>query len=346
MPFETPSLPVLVHRTQSDLVGDSLRRSDAQVLARTVSGAAFGIYGYMGWIAEQILPDTAEVETLERIASLRLSQPRKAAQAAEGAASFVAAAGAVLDVDTVLQASDGRAYRVTAGVTTIAGTNTARIEAVDAGTLGNADGGLVLNLVQPVQGVDSAFTILAGGLVGGVAQESVESLRARVIQSYRVIPHGGSADDYETWALECPGITRAWTRRRYVGPGTVAVFVMRDDDANPVPTAEQLEEVRLYIEPRRPVTAEVYVLAPIQKSVVYSIRLNPDTSAVRASVEAQLRDLHVREAALGETLLLTHIAEAISGSSGEWDHSLVAPLADVTAHANELLTFGGCLWLG
>ena len=36
MPFDTPSLPVLVNRTQSDLAGDALRRSDAQVLARAV----------------------------------------------------------------------------------------------------------------------------------------------------------------------------------------------------------------------------------------------------------------------------------------------------------------------
>ena len=67
MPFETPSLPVLIKRTQSDLASDSLRQSDAQVLARTLSGAAFGLYGYLDWIAEQILPDTADESTLERI---------------------------------------------------------------------------------------------------------------------------------------------------------------------------------------------------------------------------------------------------------------------------------------
>lgn len=80
MPFETPSLPVLIQRTQSDLASDSLRQSDAQVLARTLSGAAFGLYGYLDWIAEQILPDKADESTLERIAALRLNQPRKAAR--------------------------------------------------------------------------------------------------------------------------------------------------------------------------------------------------------------------------------------------------------------------------
>ncbi|WP_047302117.1 baseplate J/gp47 family protein [Pseudomonas fluorescens] len=345
MPFETPSLPVLIQRTQSDLASDSLRQSDAQVLARTLSGAAFGLYGYLDWIAEQILPDKADESTLERIAALRLNQPRKAAQAARGSVSFMAAAGAVLDVDTLLQSSDGRSYKVTAARTTSAGLNSTTIQAVDGGTLGNADAGLELTAVQPVQGIGNAFTVLAPGLSGGVARESLESLRSRVIRSYRIIPHGGSADDYETWALECPGITRAWCRRNYLGPGTVGLFVMRDDDTDPMPTVELLAEVKQYIEPRRPVTAEVYVLAPTRKSVVYSIRLNPDTSAVRAAVEAQLRDLHAREAALGETLLLTHIAESISGAAGEWDHQLVAPVADVAAEPNELLTYGGCVWL-
>lgn len=344
MPFETPSLPVLIQRTQSDLASDSLRQSDAQVLARTLSGAAFGLYGYLDWIAEQILPDKADESTLERIAALRLNQPRKAAQAARGSVSFMAAAGAVLDVDTLLQSSDGRSYKVTAARTTSAGLNSTTIQAVDGGALGNADAGLELTAVQPVQGIGNAFTVLAPGLSGGVARESLESLRSRVIRSYRIIPHGGSADDYETWALECPGITRAWCRRNYFGPGTVAVFVMCDDDPRPLPTGEQLAQVQTYIEALRPVTARVRVMAPVMLPVTYALRLTPDTSAVRAAVESQLRDLHSREAGLGQPLLLSHIREAISSATGEQDHQLLAPLADVPASNNQLLVFGGCQW--
>lgn len=345
MPFETPTLPVLVSRTQSDLASDALRRSDALVLSRTLAGTAYGLYGYLDWIAEQILPDTADEQTLERIANLRLSQPRKAAQPAKGSASFTAAAGRVVDVDTLMQASDGRTYRVTEGVTTVAGTNTAKLEAVDAGTLGNIDAGSVLTLIQPVEGLVSTFTVLAPGLQGGIAQESIESLRARVVRSYRVIPHGGSKDDYETWALEVPGVTRAWCRRNFMGPGTVGVFFMRDGDPEPIPDADQLAEVHDYIEPLRPVTAELYVIAPVEVAVTYRIRLTPDTGAVRLAVEAQLMDLHSREAGLGDGLLLTHIREAISSSVGETDHKLIAPVADVPAAANQLLRFGGCVWL-
>lgn len=345
MPFETPSLPVLISRTQSDLASDVLRRSDAQVLARTLSGTAYGLYGYLDWIVDQILPDRADEETLERIAILRLTQPRNPAQPAEGSVGFTAAALAVLDVDAVLQADDGRTYKITAGLTTAAGANTTTVAAVDAGVLGNADAGLTLRLVQPVEGVVNNFTVLAPGLTGGIAQESVESLRARIVRSYRVIPHGGSKDDYETWALEVPGVTRGWCRSNYLGPGTVGLFVMRDGDTEPVPNPTQLAEVKAYIESLRPVTAELYVLPPVEKQVAYKIHAVPDTSAVRASIQAQLIDLHEREAGLGETLLITHIAESISGSAGETDHQLVAPAANVTAAANELLTFGGITWL-
>ncbi|MFK0090637.1 baseplate J/gp47 family protein [Pseudomonas sp. NPDC090755] len=345
MPFETPTLPALISRVQADLGSNALRHSDAQVLARALSAAAYGLYGYLDWVAEQILPDSADEETLERMAAIRLSAPRKPAQPATGPVGFTAAAGAPLDANTVLQASDGRSYRVTVDVFTVAGANTATVEALDGGPLGNAEAGLSLNLVQPVEGIASAFTVLAPGLVGGIAQENLEALRGRVIRSYRVIPHGGSADDYETWALECPGITRAWCRGNYLGSGTIALFVMRDNDEDPIPNPEQLVAVKAYVEVRRPVTAELYVFAPVPVPVVYSVRLKPDSTAVRASVEAQLLDLHAREAGLGDTLLISHIRETISGANGEHDHVLVSPAADVVPAANQLLTYGGCVWL-
>jgi uncharacterized phage protein gp47/JayE len=227
----------------------------------------------------------------------------------------------------------------------VAGLNTTTIEAVDAGTLGNADPGLTLSLVQPVAGVTNTFTVLAPGVTGGIAEESVESLRARVVRSYRVIPHGGSSADYETWALEVAGVTRAWCRGSYLGPGTVGLFIMRDGDVDPVPNPAQLAEVKAYIEPLRPVTAELYVLAPNRVPVLYTIHAVPDTSAVRAGIQAQLIDLHEREAGLGETLLVSHIREAISGSSGEIDHQLIAPVANVVPATNQLLTFGGITWV-
>lgn len=345
MAFNVPSLPALVDQVQGDLAVDPLRQSDAVVVSRAVGGVAFGLYGYLQWIARQILPDTADEETLERDADLRLEVARRPAVAATGPAQFQAMAGALLDAGTLLQSQDGRRYRVAAAVNTTAGANTAALEAVTPGAAGNLAAGVELRLVSPVLGVVDGFTVQAPGVTGGTDQESVESLRERVVRSYRVIPHGGDADDYVTWALEVPGITRAWVVRNLVGLGTVGVFAVRDNDPSIAPDASELAALQAHLEIRRPVTAEVYAMAPTLVPVTFSLSVRPDSLAIRAAVEANLRDLVAREAELGGKVLLSHIRAAISAAAGENDYTLASPSADLSPAALGLLTFGGCVWL-
>lgn len=345
MPFNTPSLPELISTELSRLAGTSaLIRSDAEVLSRVLAAGSYGRYGHQAYIADQILPDTADEETLLRMAQARLKRGRLDAEEATGPATFSGAVSAVLDAGTLLQRDDGVRFRVTTTVTLTDVSGTAKLEALEPGPLGNTPAGTVLRLVSPVLGVKETITVDAPGLQGGVAQESIEALRARVIRSYRVIPHGGSKSDYETWALEVAGVTRAWVVRHWMGPGTVGVFFMRDSDVDPIPSAEACEVVRAYIEKERPVTAELYVLPPAEKPVQYELRITPDSSAVRRAVEAALVDLHSRESALGAELLLSHIREAISGATGERDHEVIKPTGNVSAAANQLLTYGGVLW--
>ncbi|MGX1127306.1 baseplate J/gp47 family protein [Pseudomonas sp. HLS-6 TE3448] len=344
MPFETPSLPALISRAQSDLGGSALLRSDAEVLARVQAAASFGRYGHQEYIAAQILPDTADQDTLRRMARVRLKRDRLEAVVSSGAATFSGAASALLDAGVLLQRDDGVRFRVTASVVLAGQSGTVKLEALEAGQLGNTPAGTILRLISPVLGINDTVTVDAPGLQGGTEQESIEALRARVIRSYQVIPHGGNQDDYVTWALEVPGVTRAWLVRHWMGPGTVGLFFVRDGDLDPIPSAAACEEVRVYIEKQRPVTAELYVLPPLEKPVQYELKIIPDSGAVRRSVEAALVDLHNRESDLGAGLLWTHIGEALSGALGERDHQLISPAADVVAARNEMLTYGGVLW--
>jgi uncharacterized phage protein gp47/JayE len=345
MTFNTPTLPTLITRAQGDLAGTSaLLRSDAEVLSRVLGAASFGRYGHQAYIAQQILPDTADEETLRRMARVRLKRDQLPAVAAKGPVGFVGTAGALLDAGTLLRREDGQRFRVSLPVTLTGASGVAVLEAVTPGQLGNTPAGTTLRTVSPVLGVSDTFTVQAPGLTAGTEEEGLETLRARVERSYKVVAHGGSTSDYQTWALEVPGVTRAWVRRHWMGPGTVAVFIARDGDIDPIPTLEALAQAFAYIENERPVTAELAVLAPVEKPLPYQIQLTPDSGATRAAVEAALMDLHNRESDLGVTLLLTHIREAISAATGEKDHQLFAPLADVVPGANELLTFGGILW--
>lgn len=349
MSFDVPTLPTLIERADADLSSnaqEALRRSDQQVLSRVHAGTAHGLYGYLSWIALQILPDTCDEEMLLRYANLRLTGGRRSATSALGSVQCTGLEGSVIDAGVLMQYSDGRRYAVTSAVTLGATPATVPVQAVEAGSDGNLAAGVKLTMVSPVLGVQDQATVLAPGITGGTPEESVEELRQRVIRSFQVVAHGGSASDYVTWALEVPGVTRAWCIPGHIGVGTVGLIFVRDNDVNPIPDTNAVAAVAEYIDTVRPVAAlEVYVGGPTPKPVNFQIHVTPDTTAVRAAVEASLRDLLTLNTSPGSGLLKSHIDEAISGADGETDHQLVAPAADVTATATELVTFGGITWL-
>lgn len=348
MPFNIPGLVALIKRVRADLVPatstGALRRTDAEVLSRVHSGVASGLYQHQDYIAAQSLPDKCDEDMLLRYAQWRLGRGYRAATYATGFMDCEGQTGAPVDAGTLFQAPDRSQVIVTAD-TVINGVTAVPIRAVVAGAAGNLEGGTKLTAVSPVLGVSDEAVITSAGMTGGVNQETLEQLRAAVLRTYRLVPQGGSADDYETWALEYPGVTRAWTRRNWVGPGTVAVFIMCDGDDDPFPNEAFRAAVFAYLDKKRHATGELYVLAPKPKPIVYQIRLTPDTGPVRAAVRVALKALILAEASLGVTLLRSHQDEAISGAAGEDDHEMLVPAANVTVLPNEIATFGDIAWL-
>lgn len=347
MTFQLPTLPELIERVGGDLTSNAdgaLRRSDQRALMRVHSGASHEMHGYLGWTARQILPDECDEAMLLRHARLRLAVPRKDAAAAAGFVSASGAEGKTINAGALLQADDQRRYVVVETVAIRAGTAKVQIRALEAGMAGNVAAGVRLRFVSPVVGVSDTVVVLDAGISGGTDQESIDRLRQRVIRSYRLVPDGGNGDDYVTWALEVPGVTRAWCRPRYMGLGTVGVFFMRDDDLNPVPDEQACALVRAHIESRRPVTAELYVLAPKPRPIDFDIRLSPDDEATRQAVVESLSDLLEREGELGVTVLESHLRYAISGARGERDHKLLQPADDVALQPNEIPVMGEVTW--
>lgn len=347
MPFRLPLLSEIVERTNADLTtnaGGSLRRSDQQVIARVHSGASHEMHGYLEWSAKQILPDSCDEDMLLRHGKLRLRVPRKDAVAATGSVRVRGAIDAVVDAGTLLQSDEQRQYVVTASVVLAETIADVSVRAFDTGTAGNIEGGSQLRFVSPVLGIAETATVLNPGITGGTNQESIERFRQRVIRSYRLVSDGGNADDYVTWALEVPGVTRAWCIRHYMGLGTVGVFIMRDDDLYPFPDEQARAAVHAYIETQRPVTAELYVLAPQARPIDFEIALAPDDSATRAAVTESLADLLLREGDLGVTVLESHLREAISRARGERDHKFYAPTGDIALRPNEIPVVGRITW--
>lgn len=351
MPFTRPTLPELIDRAAADIesrlpdADARLRRSVLNVLVRMHAGSVHGLYGYLDWLAKQLMIDTAELEHLNRWASI-WGVTRRAATAAAGNVTFTGTDGASIPAGTTLQRSDGVEYTTDALGTIAGGTATVAVTAVVAGAAGNADAGVALTLVSPISGVNSQATVAAGGLAGGADAEVDDLLRERLLARIQQPPHGGADFDYVAWALEVPGVTRAWVYPAELGLGTVTVrFMMDDTYADGIPQAGDVAAVQAYIDALRPVTAAVTVAAPIAVPLDITITLTPNTATVRAAVEAELADLIRREAEPGGTLLISHIREAISSAAGETDHVLSVPAADVAHGTGEIATMGVVTWV-
>lgn len=344
MPFSRPTLSELITRTQQDfesrlgLVGKIVRNTFVWVFARVYAGLAHGMYGFIAWVADQIFPDTAEDENLVRWATL-FGLSRTPAAFAEGEVTVTGTSGAVVEVDTLLVRADGVEFRVLAEETLVDGEAVLNVRAVIADENSNTELGVALSFQTPVTDVDISG-LVTSEIVGGADEEEIEDLRARLLSRMAAPIQGGSASDYEQWALEVSGVTRAWVKPLYLGEGTVGIFFVRDDDESIFPSEAEVEEVSGYIDERRPVTAHHYVFAPTADLVDFTISLSPDAQSVKEAVTGELEDLFLRDGEPGGTIYLSRMNEAISLAQGELDHTLISPTADFEADAGMLPMLG------
>ncbi|MBP2314891.1 baseplate J/gp47 family protein [Azospirillum soli] len=345
--FARPTLPTLVEQVRADLLArlsqdEVLRRSDLEVQARVQAAALHSLYGFIDYVARQILPPTADTDVLERHAAW-WGIARKPATAASGLTTLMAAEGTVIPAGTVLQRIGAGDYRSAAEAVALSGVASVEVEAAFTGTLGNLPAGARLQLVSPIAGAQGVATVVE--VSGGADAETDADLLARLQDRVRQPPHGGNRHDYEAWALEVPGVTRAWVYRHRQGLGTVGIAFVMDGRVSIIPTPDEVAAVQAYIDERRPVTSEAVVFAPIPDPLNLTIRVSPDSTAVREAVEAELRDFVAREAEPGGTLHLSRLREAISSAAGEFRHELIAPLAEVVASAGHIAVPGAITWV-
>jgi uncharacterized phage protein gp47/JayE len=354
VPFDRPTLAELVTRVRGDIrgrlgiTGQLVRRATANVLAAVWAGAVHMLHGHLEWLTEQLFADTAIREFLLRMAAMFGITPTSATFAS-GVVTATGTDTTVIPVDTVLVRDDGATYVVTAEATITAGEAAVSVEAVEAGDDGNLDAGEELSFESPIAGVDSTATVDEDGITGGVDEETTEATRARFLLHLRRPPTGGSEQDYEAWALAVAGVTRAWVYENEDGLGTVTVRFVMDELEDIFPDAAAVTLVQTALDERRPVAVEVTAAAPDPLEVDFTIAPTPDTSAVRAAIEAELVDLLARMAEPGDgagrgNVLLSQIRTAIGIAEGVTDYTLTVPSADVEPAVGELAVLGTVTW--
>lgn len=346
--FYRPLLPELITQLRNDILArfqsdDLLRRADAEVYSRAVAAAVNTLYGYLDYLARNILPDEANELWLYRHGNLKKC-PRKPAAAASGWARWDGVEDDLsIDEGVELQRDDQVTFITTAAATSAGGTLRVPVECETAGADGNTDDGIALSLVSPVTGLSSRA--VADSIVGGANIEGVEQWRARIIDRWYYVPQSGADEDYVIWAESVPGISRAWAFRNWAGLGTVGVMCATDDDTNPVPSDAELQAVYDYIAPRSPVAGSaLHVFGPALHTIDFRIVVNPDTDEVRAAVMSEVKAELKRDGEPGGTISISRLNEAISEASGEYSHEMLSPVNDIQLADNELPVAGEFTW--
>jgi uncharacterized phage protein gp47/JayE len=352
MAFERPPLRELIERSAADIEawipgGDAhVRRHKLHLLGRVNAGAAHSQHGHMAYLALQILPDTADWETLLKWGSLRGLTPLKAA-GAYGTINVTGQPNALLKSGDVFQRSDGWEYVVSQTINLDAsGKATAQVVSLVGGYTGNSTAGSTLRLTRAIAGIASSATVVS--IAGGADAEGIESFRERVIFRWRNPPQAGALHDYIAWAREAhPAVTRAWAYRNEMGPNTVTVRFVCDHDPNGlIPTQQTINEVYQYIRAVMPATPELYVVAPIPVAINTRLTVSPDTAQVRGAVELEIADFYLTDPDIqpGGSVFRSRLSEAISKASGERFHSLTLPAADLMFGVGEIPTHGQVIW--
>ncbi|AXF77732.1 baseplate J/gp47 family protein [Erwinia tracheiphila] len=359
MPYKAPGLSELIARAENNIqqrLKGSVSSNQEKILgvmAYAQAGLDAGLHEHLSWVYRQIIPgDADEAELLKHCQfwGIRRKQPTPAG----GNITVAVNAAGTIPKNTRWQRSDSTVYLLENDLeVTTPGQTAVPVVAVISGAAGNAAPGTVLTLVTPVAGV-GAQAVAENGLTGGSDIEPVAELLARLEFRAQHPPCGGNRYDYERWARECAGVTRAWCEPTWQGPGTVGVTFVMDGNADIVPGQADIDRVAAYIAGHpNPVTGviegqpegpEVTVFAPTLKPVPMTIKISPKTDELKAEITRGINALFYNKCEPGSTLNTSGILRVIAASQSLTDFELLAPATAIYSESTELLVLGEITW--
>lgn len=352
--FVRPTRQQILSRAISDIEGEvdgvsaQVRRRPEFAHAVAITGVSDSLHGHLAWVAEQIIVDQASERFILRWADF-FGVFRKPAAPAKGTLLVTGTGGSLSAGAQWIRIADGLTFTTDAAVSGVSSATVA-ITAADGfeGGTGNLLAGTKLQLVSPVAGVDSEATVQAPGLSGGVEQESVEALVLRVLDRVQRPPLGGAPGDHVAWALEVPGVTRAWEYGGRDGMGNpgigkVAVTFVCDGETEIIPDESKVAEVQAYLEARSP--AEVIVFAPTPVSFNWNVLPNPALGSVQDAITKEVQDMLRRDAEPGGVIYVSRFEEAVSAATGELSHTTISPTADIAYAFGELAVAGTAAYI-
>lgn len=267
-----------------------------KVLAGSIAGVFILLYQSILWVYRQIFPQTADIAALELLGAL-VGISRLPSVFAVLVADIPGSNGYYPPEGTLFRSSNDAVYKITITEIISGGTASVTLTALTSGEVGNLPNDTVLDIINPDANLSGTAEITATNTSGDDA-ESDDNLRSRVISEYRKRRTGGAPADYESWGLETPNFNWISPLDSPTTPGEVQVYGKVDNQADGVPTGNQLSELYNYLaknpntglRTRHPIGPDVLTL-PIERfSFDIEIFIQNSTPSLESQIDNAIAD--------------------------------------------------------
>lgn len=206
-----------------------------------------------------------------------------------GEVTFYGSDNVNIPAGTYVETSSGLQFVTTEAAFISSGSVTAAAQSVEPGADKNVKAAAITFLTVRVSGVTRVTN--AAAFSGGTDEESIESLKNRYLEAKSTTPASGNAADYEKWAAEVDGVASARVIPLWNGAGTVKVILV--GSSNTAVSQSVVNAAAEYIEERRPIGADVTVVAAERVGVKVKAVLEGDETAefyaARLRIETALK---------------------------------------------------------
>ncbi len=238
------------------------------------------------------------------------------------------------------------------------------VESSTEGQSTNLTTGALLALDLEITGLTSPGFVQFDGLTGGAAEETDEDYSERLILSRSIIEGVFTQNQIKLAALSVTGNTRAFVIPAALSTcatpvagfipaaGEVAIYILRDDDDNIIPSQTVLNTTKdvILAEGKLPANTfegDVYVLAPITVSTDFTFSaIDPNTATMQAAITAQLQaffeDIVDFQETVTEERYISAIDQTVDLSTGTriTSFTLSAPSGDIVIVDGEIAILG------
>ena len=224
------------------------------------------------------------------------------------------------------------------------------VEAQTTGQETNQDVNTLLTVQSPIPGVNNTAGVDFTGLIDGLDQETDDSLRERLLDRLRNPVSHFNTNDIEQQAKTVVGVTRVFVQEVTPALGQVTIYFMRDNDADPIPDAGEVTEVKnkiLEIKPANTSDSDVIVSAPTAVPTAFTFTaISPDTPTMRTAIQDALAQFFAEDTVVEQDITeieyQTAIANTVDTTNGDRlvTFTLSAPSGTITISTGEIGTLG------